>query len=48
MKYSEAEANTETQSITNTKTQCSNLNTTVMHNTKILNLFDTFLCQDFF
>ena len=31
MKYSETEANNETQSITNTKIHCSNLNTTVMH-----------------
>ena len=31
MKYSETEANNETQSITNIKTHCSNLNTTVMH-----------------
>ena len=38
MKYSEAEANNETQSITNTKTQYTTLNTTVMHkhpNTKL-------------
>ena len=38
MKYSETGANNETQSITNTKAQCSNLNTTVMHkhqNTKL-------------
>ena len=38
MKYSETEANNETQNITNTKTQCSNLNTTVMYkhrNTKL-------------
>ena len=38
MKYSETEANNETQGITITKTQCSNLNTTVMHkrqNTKL-------------
>ena len=32
MKYLETEANNETQSITNTKTQCSSLNTTVMNN----------------
>ena len=31
MKYSETEANNETQSITNTKAYCSNLNTSVMH-----------------
>ena len=31
MKYPEAEANNETQSIANTKAQWSNLNTTVMH-----------------
>ena len=31
MKHSETEANNETQNITNTKTQCSNLNPTVMH-----------------
>ena len=31
MKYSETEANNETQSITITKTQWSNLNATVMH-----------------
>ena len=31
MKCSETEANNETQSITNTKTYCSNLNTSVMH-----------------
>ena len=38
MKYSETDANNETQSITNTKTQCSNRNTTLMHkhqNTKL-------------
>ena len=38
MKYSETGANNETQSKTNTQTQCSNLNTTVMHkhqNTKL-------------
>ena len=31
MNYSETEAINETQSITNTKTQCSTLNTTAMH-----------------
>ena len=31
MKYSETEANNGTQSIANTKTQCSNLNTTVVN-----------------
>ena len=38
MKYLETEGNNETQSIAITKTQCSNLNTTVMHkrqNTKL-------------
>ena len=31
MKCSETEGSNETQSITNTKTQCKSLNTTVMH-----------------
>ena len=31
MKYLERKVNNETQSMTNTKTQCSNINTTVMH-----------------
>ena len=31
MKYSETEANNETQSITNTKAYCSNLNISIMH-----------------
>ena len=38
MKYSETGANNETQSKTNTPTQCSNLNTNAMHkyqNTKL-------------
>ena len=38
MKCSETEANNETKSITNTKSQCPNLNTTVMdkhQNTKL-------------
>ena len=31
MKYLETEVNNETQRMTNTKTQCSNINATVMH-----------------
>ena len=31
MKHLKTEANNKTQSVTNAKTQCSNLNTTVMH-----------------
>ena len=48
MKYSETGANNETQNITNTKTQCSNLDSTVMHKHQNTKLDWYFIFQDFF